>query len=131
MDFSKAWKSSSQPRKQRKFRYNAPLHIRQKLTKAHLSKELRSKYGFRSIQLRKGDTVKIARGDFRKKTGKVERVDLKKGKVYVSGADSVKKDGSKAFYPLNPSKLIVTELSGMDDRKRKKLIERTAGKEKK
>ena len=31
---------SKQPRKQRKFLYNAPLHVRRKIMSAHLSKEL-------------------------------------------------------------------------------------------
>ena len=46
-DFSKSWKSSRQPRKQRKYVFNAPLHIRHKLVSANLSKELRKKYGKR------------------------------------------------------------------------------------
>ncbi len=125
MDFSKSWNSSAQPRKQRKYRFNAPLHIRQKMVKAHLSKELRKKYGFRSIQLKTGDTVKVVRGQFRKKTGKVERADLKKNKVYVSGLETTKKEGTKAFYPVDPSNLVVMDLSAMDDKKRKKITERT------
>ena len=70
--FSGSWVKSKQPRKQRKYRYNAPLHIRQKFVGAHLSRELRKKYGKRSASLRKGDNVKIMRGQFRNKSGKVE-----------------------------------------------------------
>ena len=39
--------ASSQPRKQRKARYNASLHARGKFLNAPLSKELRQKYGTR------------------------------------------------------------------------------------
>ncbi|MCL5675127.1 MAG: 60S ribosomal protein L26, partial [Candidatus Marsarchaeota archaeon] len=35
--------SSSKPRKQRWFRFNAPNHVRQKFASAHLSKELKAK----------------------------------------------------------------------------------------
>ena len=42
--FSESWKSSKQVRKQRKYRYNAPLHIKQKFVNVHLAKELRKKY---------------------------------------------------------------------------------------
>lgn len=52
---------SKQPRKQRKARYNAPLHIRHKFMSAALSDELRDKYGKRSFPLRKGDTVRVVR----------------------------------------------------------------------
>jgi large subunit ribosomal protein L24 len=124
MDFSKTWIASKQPRKQRKYRFNAPLHVKQKLTKAHLSKELRKKYGFRSIQLKRGDSVRIVRGQFRKKTGKVERVNLKKGRVHISGLEFTKKEGTKAFYAVNPSNIVVTELADIDDKKRKKILER-------
>ena len=57
--WSKHWKSSKQPRKQRKYVYHAPLHIRHKLLSAHLPKELREKYNRRSFPVRKGDEIEI------------------------------------------------------------------------
>ena len=122
-DFSVSWKSSKQPRKQRKYRYNAPLHIKQKFMKSHLSKELRKKYSKRAAILRKGDNVKIIKGQFKGKTGKVDFITIKKGFVYVTGVEVIKKDGSKANYPLNPSNIIITELN-IDDKKRVKSIQR-------
>ena len=38
--FSKTWVRSKQPRKQRKYVANAPLHIKGKMVRAHLSKDL-------------------------------------------------------------------------------------------
>ncbi len=121
--FSTNWKKSKQVRKQRKYRYNAPLHIKQKFVNAHLTKELRKKYKKRSIGLKKGDKVKVLRGQFKKHTGSIERIDLKKTKVYVSGIDITKKDGSKTTYPIDPSNLIITELN-LDDEMRQKIIGR-------
>ena len=121
--FSRSWVRSKQPRKQRKYRYNAPLHIKQKFLHAHISKELRKKYSRRSIALRKGDGVKVMRGKFKSKTGKVDEVSVKKTKVYVTGIDFVKRDGTKARYPLQPSILMITELN-MDDKLRGKIIAR-------
>ena len=121
--FSSSWIKSKQPRKQRKYRHNAPLHIRQKLVSAHLSKELHKKHNKRSINLKKGDGVKISRGQFRNKTGKIEEVNLKKTVVYVSGIEVAKRDGTKTRYPIHPSNLIVTELN-MDDKMRNKIFER-------
>ena len=121
--FSISWTGSKQPRKQRKYRHNAPLHIKQKFTRAHLSKDLHKKYGKRSANLRKGDSVKISRGQFRNKTGKVEEVNLKETYAYVSGIDRVKKDGTKSRFPIHPSNLIITELN-MDDKRRAKILER-------
>ena len=122
--FSTTWRRSKQPRKQRKYRYNAPLHIKQKFAAAHLSKELRKKYNRRSLTLREGDKVKIMRGQFKKQTGKVERINLKRTRVYVTGAEIIKKDGAKVLYPIHPSNLMIIELN-TDDKKRQKIVDRT------
>jgi large subunit ribosomal protein L24 len=53
--FSISWRKSIKPRKQRLFRFNAPLHVKQKLMHVHLSPELRKKYNLRNIGLKKGD----------------------------------------------------------------------------
>ena len=121
--FSIKWKSSKQRRKQRKYNYNAPLHIKHKFMSAHLSKELMKKYSTRNIPLRKGDTVKIARGNFKDHAGKIEKIFLKKTRVHVEGAQMIKKSGAKVFYPIHPSNLIITNLN-LEDKRRQKIIQR-------
>ena len=121
---SLTWKRSVQPRKQRKYVYNASLHTKQKLNMvAPLSKELRTKHNKRNLGLRTGDVVKILRGQFKGKKGKVDRISLKYDKIYIEGIEHVKKDGTKAFYPLKASNLMITELN-LEDKKRKKILER-------
>lgn len=122
-DFSTAWKSSTQPRKQRKYNYAAPLHLKQKELHVHLTPELRKKYGTRNIRVRKGDKVRILRGQFAKKEGKIEQVEVKRTRLFVTGADLIKKDGSKVRYPLHPSNLIILELD-VGDKKRRAKVER-------
>lgn len=121
--FSKYWKSSKQPRKQRKYRYNAPLHIKHKFLAAPFSKELRKKYNRRNITLRKGDRVKILKGQFKNMIGKVEKIFLKKTKVYIEGAQRTKRDGTKTYYPISPSNVQILELE-LGDKERKKILER-------
>jgi len=121
--FSSLWKRSVQPRKQRKYRKRAPLHVKRKFVNANLSKDLKKKYKKRSMNLRKGDSVKVMRGQFKNKTGKVEEVSLKKTTIYISGIEVVKKDGTKTRYPLHPSNLMITELN-IDDKMRLKVLER-------
>ncbi len=117
-----SWKRSTQVRKQRKYIYRAPLHLKQKMMHSHLAQELREKYhGVRRIQIRKGDKVKIARGEFRGKDGKVERITLKKGLVYVSGMDRIKADGSKVPVAFHPSNLMIVELDLSDKKRKEKL----------
>lgn len=84
---------------------------------AHLTKELRAKYGFRSLQIRKGDKVKIMRGAFKKSEGKVEDVNLKLNTVFVEKIERIKRDGSVIKVPLDASNLLLIELV-TDDKKR-------------
>ena len=115
--FSSAWISSKHPRKQRKYRENAPLHRKHKFLSAHLSKDLRAKYGKRSLPLRKGDEVLVMRGSFRKKKVKVASVNLKKSIVTLEGIQRAKKDGSKIAVYFYPSTLQITSLN-LDDKER-------------
>jgi large subunit ribosomal protein L24 len=122
-EFSTKWVSSTRPAKQRKYRYNAPLHIKHKFLSVHLSKELKAKYGRRNIVVIKGDKVKVLRGQYKGRENKVERVDIKSTRVYITGIDRQKKDGSKSIIPLQPSNLMITELK-LDDKKRKESLEK-------
>ena len=121
--FSSSWKSSKQPRKQRKYRYNAPLHIKQKFVSAHLSKDLRKKHNKRNLNLKNGDSVKIMRGQFKNKTGKIEEVDLNKTLVYVNRIEITKKDGTKTRFPIHPSNLMIVDFN-VDDKMRQKILAR-------
>lgn len=123
--FSKHWRESIQPRKQRKYRYNAPLHIARNFLAAHLSKDLRKKYGIRAIVVRKGDKVKIMRGQFRGKMGNVENVSINYQKIAVEGATFTARDGKKKSYPIHPSNIMILELN-LEDKKRKASIERAS-----
>lgn len=116
-EFSTAWNSSKQPRKQRKYRAKAPLHIKRKLLSVNLSKDLRKKYNRRNAVAVKGDTVKVMNGKFRKQTGKILQVFTKISKVTVEGIQVKKMDGSKVNLKLQPSNLQITELN-MTDKKR-------------
>ncbi len=121
-DFSISWKSSVQPRKQRKYRYNSPLHMRKKMLAAHLSKELIKKHNKRSLPVSKGDKVKVMRGQFKGKVGVIEKVDRNNLRVYVEGIEMLKKDGSKVKYSIDPSNLMITELK-LEDKRRLKVAE--------
>src|SRR3989338_3043371 len=109
--FSTSWVSSKLPRKQRKYRYKAPLHTRHKFLSAHLSKSLREKYGKRSIPLHKGDEVLVMRGSFKKKKVKVTLVDLKGTRVSLEGIQRAKKDGAKVSVWFSPSVLQIITLN--------------------
>jgi len=116
-EFSTSWKASSKPRKQRKYRYNAPLHIKYEFLNSPLSKELRKKHNMRSIPLRKGDEVLVMRGAFKKKKVKVASVNVKRSRVTLEGIQRTKKDGAKVNVYFSPSKLQIFSLNLLDKKR--------------
>ena len=123
----KSWNASKQPRKQRKYRYNAPMHIKIKLLNVHLSKELRKKYGKRSLNIRTGDKIKILVGKEKGKEAKVSSVDLKNMRVFLEGMDRTKMDGSKVQIPFEASNLMITSI-GKEDKRTAKKVEKVSKK---
>jgi len=117
--FSTHWKASKQIRKQRKYVANAPLHIKRKMINSELSKELKEKYKIRNISLRKNDEVKITKGKFKGKQGKIIKINTKKMKVYIEGIQVKKQDGSKTNVPLKAPNLQIVNLN-LEDKKRLK-----------
>ena len=106
---------SKQPRKQRKERFSAPLHRRQKYLHAALSKELREEMKTRSAQVKVGDTVKMMRGDHAGTEGEVQKADLKSGTIHVAGVS--------VFRAVQPSNVVITKME-LDDEERKKIFSR-------
>ncbi len=118
--FSKSWNSSKQPRKQVKFRVNAPNHIKRTFMGTTLDKPLREKYGRRNIEVRKGDEVKVMRGKFKGKQGKVGSVDVKRTRIQIEGIQRVKAGGEKLITWFHPSNVKIIILDNEDARRLKR-----------
>jgi large subunit ribosomal protein L24 len=88
---------------------------------SHLSKDLRSKYGKRSIRPRVGDTVKIMRGEFRGIEGKITKVIPKEGKINVEGVTREKAKGGTVPIKIDSSKVMIISLNTEDKLRMKKL----------
>ncbi len=99
---------SKQPRKKRKFLYTAKPHLAAKFLNAHLSKELRVKLKKRAMRVRKGDTVKILKGKFRKLSGKV--LAISRGAVNVEGAVVKKVGGKEIPVSISASNIVITQM---------------------
>jgi large subunit ribosomal protein L24 len=115
--------TTKNPGKQRKKLFNAPAHIRHKLMAAPLSPELLAQKGVKALPVRKGDTIRIMRGDHKGFEGKVSRVDLKRYRVYLEGLTREKVDGTTVFVALHPSKVMIKNLN-LDDKVRKAVLDR-------
>jgi large subunit ribosomal protein L24 len=111
------------PRKQRKLLHNAPAHLRHKLMAAPLSPQLTASKSVKTLPVRKGDTVRIMRGDNKGFEGKISRVDLKNYRVYLEGLTREKVDGTTIFLPIHPSKVMIKNLN-LSDKWRKAIVDR-------
>lgn len=114
---------TTSPRKQRKQLYNAPLHKRYKMFSAPLSPELKKSHGIKALPVRKGDTVKIMRGERKGFEGKVAGVDRTKYRVSIEGVTREKVDGTATPVPIHPSKVMITNLN-LDDKWRRETLKR-------
>jgi large subunit ribosomal protein L24 len=116
-NWSKEWKSSTNPTKQRKYRENAPQHVKDKLVSANLSHKLRDELGTRNIPLRRGDQVEVVRGDEKGEEGIISSIDRDSQKVYVNNITVTRNNGTESEIPLRPSNLQVKALN-IDDNQR-------------
>ena len=119
-------KGTLKPGKQRKLAFTAPSHIRRKLLTAPLSSGLRERHGVRSFPVRKGDTVKILRGDFSGIEGKVSEINTEQGRLFVEGVTREKVSGTSTKVSVHVSKVMITNLN-LDDKWRAQSLERKKG----
>jgi len=129
-DWSKNWRRSKQPRKQRKYLLNAPIHIRRKIMSVMLNKEIKELIGVRNIPIRVGDYVKILRGRFRGVEGLVIKVDAKRYRIFVENAKYTTKTGKEVYYPIHYSKVMIMKLNLSDKKRIEILMRRAKNKEK-
>lgn len=101
--------------------YQAPYHVLSKQLGSHLSKDLRQKYGTRSIRVTIGDTVRVLRGEFKGVDGKVKDVNTLKNAVTIEGIKKEKLKGGQVDIYIHSSNLLVTELNTSDKWRIKKL----------
>ncbi len=118
---------SKKPRKSRKEAREMPMHRKAKTIAGHLNEKLRKEIGKRALPLRKGDVVKIIRGAFKGKEGKINRVDRKNKKIFIEKIMKKKSDGTEFEVAIDASKIIVTEID-KSDRKRLKQIKKKSDK---
>jgi len=119
-EWSKHWKSSNDPSKQRKYRRNAPQHVKEKFVSSNVSDSLREELGTRSIKLRAGDQIEVMRGDKAGETGIVNQIDYDNEVIFVDGITTNRQDGTEVQVPLRPSNVQVVAMNVDDQRRMEK-----------
>merc|ERR1712168_826367 len=111
--------------KNRKRHFTAPSHIRRKLMSSPLSKELKAKYGVRTMPIRKDDEVQVVRGHYKgQQVGKVIQCYRSKFRIYIERIQREKANGATVNVGIHPSKVIIVKLKM--DRDRKNILDRRA-----
>ncbi|PPQ89150.1 hypothetical protein CVT25_006522 [Psilocybe cyanescens] len=118
---------SSSRRKSRKAHFAAPSSIRRKIMSSALSKELRAKHNARSLPVRKDDEVRIVRGKYKGREGKVTQVYRKKWVIHVDRVQRDKSNGATAPIGIHPSNVVITTIK-LDNDRRAILERKSSGK---
>ena len=94
--------------------YRATYTTKSKQLGSNLSKDLRKRYGKRSVRVIEGDSVTILRGEFKGVDGKVSNVSTDKSSVAMEGIKKEKTKGDKFDVYIHTSNLLVTSLNTED-----------------
>eukprot|EP00793_Prasinoderma_coloniale_P001183 PRCOL_00006174-RA len=113
---------TSSRRKQRKAHFDAPSSERRRRMSTPLSNELKQKYNVRCVPIRKDDEVRVVRGTYKGREGKVVTVYRKKWVIHVERITREKVNGATVSVGLDPSKVEITKIKL--DKDRKALLER-------
>merc|ERR1711941_84625 len=115
---------SSSRRKSRKAHFSAPSSQRRVIMSAALSKDLRKKYGVRSVPIRRDDEVTVVRGQH-KVSGKVTTCYRRKYVIHIEKLTLDKPNGQTVQIGIHPSNCVITKLKM--DKDRDALLKRKGG----
>jgi large subunit ribosomal protein L24 len=112
---------SIQPRRQRKAVFTANHQERRRRMAVALSRELRTKYGRRSLPVRKGDTVRVLAGSYSTvgEERRVARVDREHYRLTLDNVTTKTADAKLKPLPIRPSHLVLTKLNLSDPWRRR------------
>lgn len=129
-------------RKSRKAHFGAASSVRRKIMSSALAKDLRTKYNVchspghlhsvqltslrsiqtRSLPIRKDDEVRIVRGKYKGREGKVTQVYRKKWVIHIDRVQRDKSNGASAPIGVHPSNVVITTIKL--DKDRRAILER-------
>jgi large subunit ribosomal protein L24 len=86
-----------------------------------LSRELRTRYGRRSLPVRKGDTVRILSGSYKGREERVAKIDRRGYSMTLDNVTGKTADAKMKPLPIRPSHLVLTRLNLADPWRRRVL----------
>jgi large subunit ribosomal protein L24 len=115
----------TRPGKSRKLAHDAPNHRKSDAVRATLSPELRERTGSRSVRVRKNDSVRVLRGEFKGVEGKVTKVSTDVSRITIEGVTREKIAGGTVPVKVHVSNVMVNNLN-LDDKWRRRILEKTS-----
>lgn len=112
---------STQPRRQRKAVFTATTFERRRRMAVPLSRELRTRYGRRSLPVRKGDTVRVLSGSYLGREERVAKVDRRGYSVTLDNVTGKAADAKLKPLAIRPAHLVLTRLNLSDPWRRRVL----------
>src|SRR5580693_3995716 len=114
---------STQPRRQRKAVFTANHQERRRRMAVPLSRELRKRYGRRSLPIRKGDTVRVLSGSYSTvgEERRVAKIDRRHYRITLDNVTAKTADAKLKPLPIRPSHLVLTKLNLSDAWRRRVL----------
>lgn len=113
-----SFKISSKRRTNRKNFYEADSNQRRIFMSSKLEKNLREINKLKTIPLRKGDEVKILRGDNKGKIGKIVQLSRKENFIFINTVTYKKTKGDENYLPIHPSNVEILNLILTPERKK-------------
>ena len=103
------------PRKMRNHQiYYATMKTASKQLSGSLSKDLRKKYGKRSVRMVEGDSAKIIRGEFAGVDGKIIKISIPDRGVNIEGVKKEKLKGEKFDVYVHTTNIVISGLNSDD-----------------
>ncbi|HEV2519586.1 MAG TPA: 50S ribosomal protein L24 [Thermoplasmata archaeon] len=112
---------SRQPRRQRLARFEADHFERRRRMAVPLSREMRRRYGRRSLPVRKGDTVRILSGSYKGREERVAKVSRRDYSVTLDNVTTKTGDQKLKPLPIQLTHLVLTRLNLSDAWRRRVL----------
>jgi large subunit ribosomal protein L24 len=88
---------------------------------SNLADNLKKQYNKRSVNVIKGDTVKILRGEYKGVEGKVEKINALNGRLSIEGVQREKIKGGQVKVQIHSSNVVISSLKLDDDYRKNKM----------
>src|ERR671919_881732 len=101
---------------------HVPKHVRDAMICSSLADNLREQYTRKSVRVKKGDNVRVMRGEYSGIEGKIEKVNTQRGTLAIEGVQREKVRGGNVKVQIHSSNVTISNLN-LDDKYRQNALQ--------